>query len=149
LNGFARAMREFGLEPEGMSESLSPQSSVPLGCALLGNLLARHPDLEAVFCCDDNLSLGALFECQRRNIPVPGQISLMGFNDLEFAACASPSLSSISTPRYEMGKQTAGIVLSIISGGQGPVERRIDVGFSITRRESTAPRLHPDLAPVI
>ena len=91
-----------------------------------------------VFCCNDDLALGALFECHRLGISVPERISLIGFNDLEYAACAYPSLTSVLTPRYEMGRKTAEIVLEIIRGsGKRPQRKRIDIGFRIMEREST------------
>ena len=100
-------------------------------------------DLEALFCCDDNLALGALFECQRRGIAVPDGISIVGFNDLEFAACAHPPLTSVATPRYEMGRMAAEIVMKIIETGERPDNRRIDLGFAIRERGSTRPTAQP------
>jgi LacI family gluconate utilization system Gnt-I transcriptional repressor len=114
---------------------------VALGADLFGQILARAPDLEAVFTCNDDLALGALFECHRRGIRVPEDISIIGFNDLEVCASAYPSLSSVSTPRYEMGRQAAEIVLEIVRGsGRRPHQRIIDVGFRINERESTRRR---------
>jgi LacI family gluconate utilization system Gnt-I transcriptional repressor len=71
---------------------------------------------------------------------VPDQISIIGFNDLEFAACACPPLSSVATPRYEMGRLAAELVMKVIETGERPADRRIDVGFSIRERGSTARR---------
>ena len=66
---------------------------------------------------------------------------MIGFNDLEYAACAYPSLTSVLTPRYEMGRKTAEIVLEIIRGsGKRPQRKRIDIGFKIMERESTRAR---------
>jgi LacI family gluconate utilization system Gnt-I transcriptional repressor len=69
---------------------------------------------------------------------VPDDFSIIGFNDLEFCAAAYPSLTSIATPRYEMGLRSAEIILEIISGsGERPKERRIDLGFKLVERGST------------
>jgi LacI family gluconate utilization system Gnt-I transcriptional repressor len=143
MAGYNRAMEEARLDVSGLVSTTLRPSSVGVGGELLGAILDRRPDLEALFCCDDNLALGALFECQRRGITVPDQISIIGFNDLEFAACAHPPISSVSTPRYEMGRLAAEIVMKIIETGERPANRRIDVGFAIRERGSTLQPAHP------
>jgi LacI family gluconate utilization system Gnt-I transcriptional repressor len=101
-------------------------------------LLSRAPDLKAVFCANDDLALGTLFECARRGIKVPDQMSVIGFNDLEFAASSYPALTSISVPRHEMARLSAEIVLEIIRGsGARPKTNRIDLGFKLALRDST------------
>ena len=71
-------------------------------------------------------------------IRVPEDLSIIGFNDLEVSACSYPSLSSIATPRYEMARCSAEIILEIIRGtGNRPKERQIDLGFRLIAREST------------
>ncbi|HWA47005.1 MAG TPA: LacI family DNA-binding transcriptional regulator [Dongiaceae bacterium] len=140
MAGHARAMEEAGLPIDNRIATTERSSSVAAGTAMISTLLDRGAELDAIFCCDDNLALGALFECQRRGIAVPEQMSLIGFNDLEFAACACPSLSSVATPRYEMGRLSAEILMRIIETGERPANPKIDVGFSIRKRQSTARR---------
>lgn len=143
MAGYNRAMEEARLDTSGLAATTPRPSSVGAGGELLSAILDRRPDLEALFCCDDNLALGALFECQRRGIAVPDRISIIGFNDLEFAACAHPPISSVATPRYEMGRLAAEIVMKIIETGERPANRRIDVGFAIRERGSTLPLARP------
>jgi LacI family transcriptional regulator, gluconate utilization system Gnt-I transcriptional repressor len=143
MAGYNRAMEEARLDVGGLVSTTPRPSSVSAGGELIASILDRRADLEALFCCDDNLALGALFECQRRRIAVPDQISLIGFNDLEFAACAYPPISSVATPRYEMGRLASEIVMRIIETGERPANRRIDVGFAIQERGSTLPLARP------
>jgi len=143
MAGYHRAMEEARLSTDGLVATTPRPSSVSAGGELLGAILDRRSDLEAVFCCDDNLALGSLFECQRRGIPVPDRIAIIGFNDLEFAACAHPPISSVATPRHEMGRLAAEIVMKIIETGERPAARRIDVGFTIRERGSTLPLARP------
>jgi LacI family gluconate utilization system Gnt-I transcriptional repressor len=137
MAGYSRAMEEAKLPTDGLVATTPRPSSVSAGGELIGTILDRRSDLEALFCCDDNLALGALFECQRRGIAVPDRISIVGFNDLEFAACAHPPITSVATPRYEMGRLASEIVMKIIETGERPDSRRIDVGFAIRERGST------------
>jgi len=143
MAGYNRAMEEAKLPTDGLVATTPRPSSVSAGGELIGTILDRRSDLEALFCCDDNLALGALFECQRRGIAVPDRISIVGFNDLEFAACAHPPITSVATPRYEMGRLASEIVMKIIETGERPDNRRIDVGFAIRERGSTRATAQP------
>jgi LacI family gluconate utilization system Gnt-I transcriptional repressor len=141
IAGYERAMLEWDLDTKDMIIGVEVPTTTKLGGEQLRELMARIPDLEAVFCTNDDLALGALFECKRQGIAVPEQLSIIGFNDLEFCANASPSITSVATPRYEMGRKAAEIVLEIVRGsGERPKQRQIDVGFTIQARQSTAAR---------
>ena len=139
LNGYLAAMVEARLEP--LTISIEGPSSFLLGAKLLGDIVAREPKMTAIFCGNDNLALGSLFECQRRGIRVPDDISIVGFNDLEFSAVSFPSITTVATPRYQIGQRSAEIVLEIIRGsGTRPRKRCIDLGFELIERASaTAP----------
>jgi LacI family gluconate utilization system Gnt-I transcriptional repressor len=64
----------------------------------------------------------------------------MGFNDLEFCSSTFPTLTSVATPRHEMARRAAEIVLEIIRGsGERPATSRIDLGFTVIQRDSTRP----------
>lgn len=141
IEGYRQAVRAFGATD--MIVAVDEPSSVPLGGRLLVDFLARWPTATAVFCSNDNLALGALFECQRRGIRVPDDLSIMGFNDLEVAACAYPALTTVATPRFEMAQTAAELVLDRIRRDRGrPDARTLDLGFAIVERESVrAPRI--------
>ena len=136
--GYSNAMMEAGFDGVRMVATTLQPSTVRLGAELFSAVLHGTPDLEAMFCCNDDLALGTLFECQRRGIRVPDDISIIGFNDLEFCASTFPTLTSVATPRHEMARRAARIVLEIVRGsGERPSERRIDLGFTVNQRQST------------
>ncbi len=137
LDGYRSAMAEAGLETRMLS--FDGASSFAHGARLLGEMMNRWPETTALFAGNDNLAQGAIFECQRRGIRVPGDLSVIGFNNLEYAAAAYPSLTTVATPRYQIGHRAGEIVLEIIRGsGSGPDESCIDLGFRLIVRESTA-----------
>jgi LacI family gluconate utilization system Gnt-I transcriptional repressor len=109
---------------------------VTLGGNLFADLLVKAPDTDAVFCANDDLALGVLFECRRRQISVPEQMLIMGFNDLEFMASAVPALTSVRTNRYEMGRDAATMVIEAIEGRR-PERRVVDLGYTVMTRESS------------
>jgi LacI family gluconate utilization system Gnt-I transcriptional repressor len=136
--GYLEAMSAAGLEP--LSVSRDAPSNFAQGSEMLGEMIERWPHATALFAGNDNLALGALFECQRRGIRVPDDISIVGFNDLEFAAASYPSLTTVATPRYDIGERAARIVLEIVRGsGKRPADPSIDLGFHLITRESSAP----------
>ena len=96
-------MQEAGIDPARMAAATPRASTVALGGELLGEVLGRA-DIEALFCCNDDLALGALFECQRRGIRIPEDLAIIGFNDLEFCASAYPALSSVAIAALRHGK---------------------------------------------
>lgn len=97
---------------------LEEASSMAAGARGLGMLLAEHPDLDAVFFTNDDLAIGALHHCQARGIRVPQDLALAGFNGIELGRWITPQLTTISTPRYEMGR-LAGRILRDRTEGKG------------------------------
>ena len=111
-------------------------SSIGVGKALMVDLLEKHPEVDAVFFANDDLAAGALFECQRRKIKVPKDIAIIGFNDSDIASQVNPALTTVSTPRFEMGRLAADMLLRRLRGTRVD-STRIDIGFRIVEREST------------
>lgn len=133
--GFRKGLAEAGLDPD-VEALLSTPTTVDMGAQLLSRILELNPDCDAVFCCNDDLALGALFECQRRGIKVPQQMAIAGFNDLSWAACATPSITTILTPRYDIGYKAAELLIRQLKGET--IEKgRLDLGFQLAVREST------------
>jgi LacI family gluconate utilization system Gnt-I transcriptional repressor len=139
FEGYQATLKSAGLLDPRLVVTTSLPSSVTIGGALLADLLARAPDVEAVFCANDDIALGVLFECQRRHIAVPEQIAIVGFNDLEFMASSVPSLTSVRTNRYEMGRDAAGMVIETLEGNR-PAEPVVDLGFTVMERQSSLAR---------
>ncbi len=137
LEGYRDAMKGAGLFDPALILTTPTPTATTLGGTLLGDLLSQAPDLDAVFCVNDDLALGVLFECQRRQIAIPEQLAIVGFNDLEFMASAVPSLSSVRTNRYEMGHNSVTMLIEAIEGRR-PAQPVVDLGFELMVRESSA-----------
>lgn len=134
--GYQVAMKDAGLFDPFLTVTTTAPTSVTLGGTLFADLLTRVPDTEAVFCANDDLALGVLFECGRRQISVPEQMGIVGFNDLEFMASAVPTLSSVRTNRYEMGRDAARMVIEAVEGRR-PEQTVVDLGFTVMTRQSS------------
>src|ERR1700687_4180777 len=120
FGGYRDAMKAASLFDPRLIVTTPVPTSVTLGGALLADLLSKSSDSDAVFCGHDDLALGVLFECQRRHISVPDDMAIVGFNDLEFMASAVPSLTSVRTNRYEMGRRAVTLGAAGVRGGNSP-----------------------------
>jgi LacI family gluconate utilization system Gnt-I transcriptional repressor len=134
--GFRRAIAEAGPTHHYHEVMVPDPSSVGLGAKLLGHVLDLVPQCDAIFACNDDLAAGVLFECQRRGIKVPDALAVAGFNDLTYCAWTSPTITSITTPRYQVGFEAAQLLLKVLNKGK-PARTRIDLGFRLTERQST------------
>jgi len=136
LAGYRAAMEAAGLFDPRLVTTTPVPSSVTLGRDLFRDALAKMPSLDGVFCNNDDIALGVLFECHRASIAVPQTIGICGFNDLDMMQVAFPSVTSVRTPRYEIGRQAVLMARAAIAGS-GPENRVANLGFALMRREST------------
>ena len=118
-------------------EWLNPQSSsLALGAAMFEQITSERPDVDAIFFCNDDLAQGALLAALRLGISVPDQIAVAGFNDLPGSDQMLPSLTTVRTPRAQIGVAAAQMLLDLIrTGSHEP--RLIDLGFEVMPRAST------------
>jgi LacI family gluconate utilization system Gnt-I transcriptional repressor len=133
LVGFREGAREYRAGP--VSVALLPVSSSPAnGASALAGLLARKAP-RAVFCSNDMLAAGVLFECVRRRIEVPGRLAVMGFADLPIAVGIEPSLTSVQVHAAEMGQRAGELLLRRLAG-EAVRERIVDLGYAVVERAS-------------
>jgi len=83
------------------------------------------------------MALGALFGCQKAGICVPDDMGIIGFNDLEMMAASHPSLTSIHTDRYAIGKRAVEMIKAELDG-EATDQKIVDLGFELQQRESTS-----------
>jgi len=76
MQGYEQAMKKYGLEPYSLITEAA--SSFTLGGKQLRKILEERPETNGIFCTNDDLAIGALFECQRLGIAVPQQIAIAG-----------------------------------------------------------------------
>lgn len=136
LAGYRQALQQANCYTP-IREMLNPRpSTMQMGADMLDELMATQPDCDAVFCCNDDLAIGLIARCQQRGIAVPGQLAVGGFNDLAPAAWTTPSLTTITTPRFDIGRIAAQQLLDRING-VAPTTARLDLGFALQHRQSS------------
>lgn len=133
MKGYEQTMNSHGLVPKSLQTE--QPSSFSLGASLLKDALLKWPEVDGLFCTNDDLAIGALFECQRLGISVPDQIGIAGFHGHDFAKVTVPRLATVSTPRYEMGAQAASLLLNHLAGNKVST-KAVELEFEIFAGES-------------
>lgn len=90
------------------------QFSSESGYRMMTELLESGNVPSAVFAASDPIALGALNAAKEQGFKVPGDISFIGFDDISLCRMASPPLTTVHAPAYEMGRYGAGIVYHLL-----------------------------------
>lgn len=136
LEGWRQTLKAAGMY-DTVLECLDPApSSIAQGGKMFEHIIKQQPDVDAIFYCNDDLAQGGLLAALRLGISVPKKVAIAGFNDLNGSDQMLPPLSTVRTPRSEIGTTSANMLLALIKGQTVPVPN-IDLGFELITREST------------
>jgi len=136
VHGYHEAMRERGIEPDP-AMTIECSYDVPAGRAGMRQLLALPTPPTAVLCGNDVLAFGAILECLSRNIAIPAQISIAGFDDLEMAAHFQPPLTTVRSPAVDMGQRAARMLIAADEGR--PMPPSVCYELELILRRTTGP----------
>lgn len=134
LAGFRAEAGERGLRSVAVARVPAP-SSVLDGRAAMAELLRAGAPPAAIFCTNDMLAAGVMFECGRRRIAVPGRVAVMGFADLPIAAGLEPALTTVQVRASAMGRRAGELMMGRLAGAP-EAERIVDLGFAVIERAS-------------
>lgn len=134
-NGFAAAVQQqLGEKPLLLRGPHDFDGGYQMG----HRLVREHPEVTAVFACNDFVALGTAKAFHEAGWRVPGDISLIGFDNVSLATATWPPLTTISQPVAEIGRAAVEIVVrQRVSKQRVPEHRMFDV--SLVRRESCGP----------
>ena len=137
LNGFRRAMHEarVSISPDYIQEATFDKQA---GYEKSMVLLRMLPRPTAFFAGNDMIALGVLLAIRGMGLRCPEDISVIGFDNLDFAETTSPSLSSVHQSGYQLGATAARIVLDRVSGDASPAKHCV-LQTELKVRESVAP----------
>jgi LacI family transcriptional regulator len=100
-------------------------------------LLEKTKDFTAIFCFNDIAAIGAIRALKDAGLSVPGDVSVVGFDDIQSAAYSTPSLTTVRQPLSEMGKRGAQVLLERIADREKPYPSEIVMAPELVVREST------------
>ncbi|HET6170847.1 MAG TPA: LacI family DNA-binding transcriptional regulator [Terracidiphilus sp.] len=102
-------------------------------------LLEKARDFTAIFCFNDISAIGAIRALKEAGLSVPGDVSVVGFDDILSAAYYTPSLTTVRQPLAEMGKRGAQVLLERIASRENGHPAEIVMAAELVVRESTGP----------
>ncbi|RYC05562.1 LacI family transcriptional regulator [Nocardioides zhouii] len=113
LEGARKAWADAGLPPEQLvvvtTEALTVVEGRSAGERVMG--LGRNRRPTAAFCANDLLALGLLQQLSTSGLSVPGDLAIVGYDDIEYASAAAVPLTSVRQPRQELGRRATELVL--------------------------------------
>ena len=108
-----------------------------IGYKPIRSLLEKSKEFTAVFCFNDIAAIGAIRALKDAGLSVPGDVSVLGFDDIQSAAYATPSLTTIRQPLAEMGRKGAQVLLARIADKDAQFPAEIVMQPELIVREST------------
>jgi LacI family transcriptional regulator len=137
LLGFRAALAGKGilLDPELIVYS---DWRTPRGTEAAEQLLSLPEPPTAIFGFNDNVAIGVLNAARERGLSIPGDLSVVGFDDTAQASIVTPQLTSVSQPLAEMGRMGVSLLIRILEG-QRVDALRMELSTKLVIRESTGP----------
>lgn len=135
--GYLEALRAAGIAPD---PALTYVGDYHLGSgqAAIRAFEVRRVGFTGLFCSNDEMAVGAINELRRLGKRVPHDISVVGFDDMDYALSSDPQLTSIRQPRREIGRQTMQMMVDLLAGKQ-LASRWFEASVELVVRDSTAP----------
>lgn len=113
LEGARRAWADAGLPGDRLvvvpTDGLTVVEGRSAGERVMGLAARRRPT--AAFCANDLLALGLLQQLSTSGLTVPGDLAIVGYDDIDYAGAAAVPLTSVRQPRQELGRRAAELVL--------------------------------------
>ncbi|HEV7657496.1 MAG TPA: LacI family DNA-binding transcriptional regulator [Mycobacteriales bacterium] len=139
LLGARSAIAAAGLRKDALTVIETPRLDVDAGRASGPRLAAmsarKRPT--AAFCANDLLALGLLQDTVRRQLSVPGDLAIVGYDDIDFAAAAAVPLTSVRQPRFQLGRAAMELLLEEATDRETHQHRQVVFEPDLVVREST------------
>lgn len=134
IDGYEGAMREAGLSKTIVWDSKDNKQA---GLQAMQSLRQDHPEVTAVVCNGDMVALGACLALQRDGLTPGEAVSIVGFDDVQDAAVATPPLTTMAVSPYELGKRLGRALLDRIAAPHAPLTTS-EISAKLVIRETTA-----------
>lgn len=115
--GFGDALADAGLAPDDSLKVDASDSTEAMGYGAMKALMARGVDFDAVFAASDLLAIGAMRALAETGRSVPGDVAVVGFDDIPMAGFANPALTTVAQDTRLAGERLVACVIDQIRGG--------------------------------
>jgi len=106
------------------------------GLELARKLMERPAGITAIFAANDVMAFGVARALLDRGMRIPQDISLVGFDNIDFASVMYPPLTTIHQPKYEMGRAAVEILLRLARDKEKPTPEQRILGVELIERQS-------------
>jgi LacI family transcriptional regulator len=130
-NGYIRALADHNLHPHFVDCHLSPNEAVPATIEYLNH----HPDITAIFSCNDEVAIGIMAALQSQGRCLPESMSIIGFDNIALAQHVTPTLTTMRVDKMGMGRLAAQLLVNRIENPQAGTVRAV-IRASLIERES-------------
>jgi len=113
--------------------------SIESGYAAMMQLLSLPARPTAVFCCNDDMAIGAMNACFDRGVSIPDDMSILGFDDIMFAQYTNPSLTTVRKPVSEISREGTLLLIHLLEHPDAPPVQRFTETGLIQRRSVACP----------
>jgi LacI family transcriptional regulator len=138
--GLHQACQQADLDPADVIVEITVrQLNSAQGEAAATAIPGDHPDVTAIACINDLVALGALRALAEQSVSVPGDVAVIGYDDVDFAASLATPLSTIRQPRYEIGRAAAQLLLDEATEGVTHLHQRLQFQPELVVRASSRP----------
>ena len=141
--GFLGAMAAAGLEARPEHVSFSASFTEAEGARACAEILAHEPRVTAIVAANDRLAMGCYDALADEGLQCPGDVSVVGFNDMPFIERFNPPLTSVRVPQREIGTAAAEILLAQLTEDEPPPAAELLLEPTLVVRGSTAPPTAP------
>jgi LacI family transcriptional regulator len=137
LKGFRHALDEsrVSIEPEYIQEARFDRQS---GYQAALRLLRMVPRPTAIFACNDLMALGVLLAARELNVSCPDELSIVGFDNLDFTEFTAPGLTTVHQSGYQLGATAARLLLERIDGSKQRT-KKVTLPTELKIRHSASP----------
>ncbi len=143
FDGYRQALQDHGLsvDPHLVFIDTSLRiSKVQHGYELMQRIIARHEPLPTAFLATSDITaLGALHALKDAGFRIPGDVSLVGFDDISLAQYSDPPLTTIRQEKFAMGQTAAQLLVENLSARAKMTPRKITLPTTLVIRDSVAP----------
>jgi LacI family transcriptional regulator len=134
--GIAKAAKRWGMDVSTITVQGMNNGSGEIAAE---KFLTLEPRPTAILCANDLLALDALRGLIQRGIRVPEDVSVIGFDDIDFCANARVPLTTVAVPRYQIGSTAAGLLLDEIDNPEKHAHQQVVFQPRLIIRESSGP----------
>jgi DNA-binding LacI/PurR family transcriptional regulator len=138
--GFQKAMQDAGVEVPShlfLSGDGKMEGAIHALLSLFGSEIGGEQLPTALICYNDMSALGVMEAAKRLRYSIPGDLSIVGFDDIQVAELVTPGLTTVRQPKRQLGMRAMGLLLKLLGGEEA--ERSVVLPGELVIRGSTAP----------